>query len=55
MSGTTTEEASLPKVNFHEAAIVTKNGEEIAITEDMVRQAFKELDAEVDPEDNPQT
>lgn len=38
------------KVDFHEAAIVTESGEEIAITEDMVRKAIHELDEEAYPE-----
>ena len=32
------------KVDFHEAAIVTESGEEIAITEEMVRKAIHQLD-----------
>lgn len=37
-------------VDFHEAAIVTESGEEIAITEEMVRKAIQQLDQDAYPE-----
>jgi|GEM_PF-4157938 hypothetical protein len=34
--------------DFHEAAVINEKGEEIAITEDMVRDAILKLDQEAD-------
>lgn len=38
------------EVDFHEAAIITESGEEIAITEEMVRKAIHQLDDEAYPD-----
>ena len=37
-------------VDFHGAAVVDENGNEIEITEDMVRKAIHELEPEAYPE-----
>lgn len=37
------------EVDFHEAAIIDEQGNEIEITEDMVRRAIHELDEEAYP------
>lgn len=38
------------EVDFHEAAIIDEQGNEIEITEDMVRRAIHELDEEAYPD-----
>ncbi len=37
------------EIDFHEAAIVNEKGDEIAITEEMVRSAIQKLDEDTDP------
>ena len=34
------------QLELHKAAVIGENGEEIAITEDMIQSAIKELEAE---------
>ncbi len=34
------------EIDFHEAAVVNEKGEEVAITEEMVREAINKLDQE---------
>jgi len=36
-------------VDFHEAAIIDENGNEVKITEEMVRKAIHEIDEDVYP------
>lgn len=43
----TTSEAKQPP-DFHGAAVIDENGNEIPITEDMVQEAFEELEEETD-------
>lgn len=38
------------EVNFNEAAIIDENGNEVEITEEMVRKAINELDGAAYPE-----
>ncbi len=38
-------------IDFHGAAIIGEDGREIPITEDMIKDACKKLDPEVDAED----
>lgn len=37
-------------IDFCGAAVIDENGQEIEITEEMVRQAIRALDADADPE-----
>lgn len=34
------------EIDFHQAAVVNENGEEVAITEEMVQQACEQLEPE---------
>lgn len=43
-------EAEKPEVDFHQATVINEKGEEIAITEKMVRKAIHQLDDEAYPE-----
>ena len=38
------------ETDFHEAAVVNEKGEEVAITEEMVRNAIEKLDQETSSE-----
>ena len=39
-------DTQVPEVDFHGAAVISKNGKEVPITEEMVRQACEEMGSE---------
>ncbi|MEQ9209112.1 MAG: hypothetical protein RLN96_04600 [Pseudomonadales bacterium] len=44
MSGSEKSVAATDKIDFNGGTVISNDGKEVAITEDMVRKAIKELD-----------
>lgn len=44
MSGSEKNDPTTDKVDFNGGTVISNDGKEVAITEDMVRKAIKELD-----------
>jgi len=44
MNNDSKKERNIKEIDFHGAAVIDKFGREIAITEDMIQEAFKKLE-----------